>query len=290
MTEPLTNDDGPAQQGPESPTVRKMTAHDPIHRYPRTHHLEGSRLQPGDHDLDQIPLDELRGAYCVIEEKLDGANTGLSLDDAGRLRLQSRGHVLSGGPRERHFDLLKRWARAHEAALADRLGDGLTLYGEWLYAKHTIYYDELPHFFMEFDVRDAAGAFWSTDRRAAHLAGTPIVAVPVLWSGIVERPEALPERVAHALYKSPGWRERMREAAVAAGGDPERCARETDPSDQAEGLYVKVEDREAGVVLARYKWIRASFLTAVVDSGSHWLSRPIVANRLADGVELFGSR
>jgi len=42
-------------------------------------------------------------------------------------------------------------------------------------------------------------------------------------------------------------------------------------------------------VLGRYKWIRASFLTAVVDSGSHWLARPIVPNRLADGVDLFAA-
>lgn len=42
-------------------------------------------------------------------------------------------------------------------------------------------------------------------------------------------------------------------------------------------------------MLGRYKWIRASFLTAVVDSGSHWLARPIVPNRLADGVDLFAA-
>ncbi len=260
---------------------------DAIHRYPRTHHLEGSRLQPGDHDLEQIPLATLRGTYCVIEEKLDGANAGLSLDDSGRLRLQSRGHVLVGGAREKHWDLFKQWARTHEAALAARLGGGLTLYGEWLYAKHTTFYDELPHFFLEFDIRDASGAFWSTARRREHLAGSPVASVPVIWEGIVEQPAKLPALVARSLYKSAAWRDRLRAAAAAAGVDPERAALETDPSDLAEGLYVKVEDPQRRVVLGRYKWIRASFLTAVVDSGSHWLARPIVPNRLADGVDLF---
>jgi hypothetical protein len=258
-----------------------------IHRYPRTQHLEGSRLQPGDHDLEQVPLESLRGVYCVVEEKLDGANAGLSLDDAGRLRLQSRGHVLTGGPRERHFNLLKQWAAVHETALVERLAGGLTLYGEWLYAKHTIFYDQLPHYFMEFDIRDASGAFWSTARRAKHLEGAPITAVPVVWQGVVEKPQKLPELVAHALYKSPQWRERMREAAIEGGVDPDRCAAETDASDLAEGLYLKAEDPATGTVIGRYKWVRASFLTAVLDSGSHWHSRPIVANRLADGVDLF---
>jgi len=260
-----------------------------IHRYPRTHHLEGSRLQPGDHDLDQIPLASLRSLYCVVEEKLDGANAGMSLDDAGRLRLQSRGHVLTGGPRERHFDLFKQWARTHETALAARLGDGVTLYGEWLYAKHTVFYDQLPHYFMEFDIRDASGAFWSTARRERHLASSPIMPVPILWRGIVEKPHDLPDLVAHSLYKSARWRDRLRAAALEGGVDRERCAIETDGSDLAEGLYIKVEDLGTELVVARYKWVRASFLTAVTDSGSHWHSRPIVANQLAEGVDLFGS-
>lgn len=286
----------------------------PIHRYPRTHHLEGSRLQPGDHDLTQEPLESLRGAYCVIEEKLDGANAGISLGDDGRLRLQSRGHVLVGGAREKHWDLFKQWARTHEAALVARLPPGATLYGEWLYAKHTVFYDRLPHYFLEFDIFEprpaspagpgsaraaraadapgaagapGAGAFWSTARRREHLAGSPVVSVPVLWEGVVDQPARLPERVARSLYKSDAWRDRLRAAAAAAGVDPDRAAAETDPTDLAEGLYIKVEDPATGVVLARYKWIRASFLTAVVDSGSHWLARPIVPNQLAEGVDLF---
>ncbi len=269
-------------------TAMTETMTDAIHKYPRTQHLEGSRLQPGDHDLDQVPLEALRGTYCVVEEKLDGANAGISLDDAGRLRLQSRGHFLTGGAREKHFDLFKQWARTHEPALTGRLAGGLTLYGEWLYAKHTIFYDELPHYFMEFDIRDASGAFWSTDRRATHLADSPVVSVPVLWRGVVHKPAQLLELVTHSLYKSSTWRDRLRDAAVVANVDPERAARETDPSDHAEGLYLKIEDPVTHLVLARYKWIRASFLTAVTDSGSHWLARPIIPNRLAPAVDLFG--
>jgi len=77
-----------------------------------------------------------------------------------------------------------------------------------------------------------------------------------------------------------------------AGEQPQREIRgalETDPEPTAEGLYVKVEDRAQGIVVDRYKWIRTSFLSAVLDSGSHWLARPIVANQLADGVNLFAA-
>ena len=262
---------------------------DAMHRYPRTPHLEGSRLQPGDHDLDQVPLAALRGAYVVIEEKLDGANAGLSVDPGGRLRLQSRGHFLTGGPRERHFDLVKRWAHTHAATLTRVCGDGATLYGEWLYAKHTIFYDRLPHYFLEFDLRDADGRFWSTARRRAHLAACGAAAVvrqvPVLWEGVLDDPARLPAWVGRALYKSAAWPDALIAAAAGAGVDDDTARRETDPSDHGEGLYVKVEDRDH--VLARYKWVRASFLTSVLDSGSHWLARPIVPNQLADDVDLF---
>ena len=80
-----------------------------ILKYPRTRHLEGSRLQPGDEDLSRIGLSELSGQHSVIEEKLDGANAAISFTTEGELRLQSRGHYLIGGYRERHFDLFKTW-------------------------------------------------------------------------------------------------------------------------------------------------------------------------------------
>ena len=57
-----------------------------------------------------------------------------------------------------------------------------------------------------------------------------------------------------------------------------RVAAETDRDDAMEGLYLKVEDGDT--VTGRLKWVRPTFLTAVLDSGSHWLDRPIVANGL----------
>ena len=36
------------------PCIKPMTA--TIHKYPRTQHMEGSRLQPGDEDLEAVPF------------------------------------------------------------------------------------------------------------------------------------------------------------------------------------------------------------------------------------------
>lgn len=78
-----------------------------IRKYPRTPHIVGSRIQRGDEDLRCVSAEELLGRELVVEEKLDGSNSGVSFDAGGRLLLQSRDHFLDGGARERHFALFK---------------------------------------------------------------------------------------------------------------------------------------------------------------------------------------
>ncbi|WP_433323229.1 RNA ligase family protein [Spirillospora sp. CA-294931] len=257
-----------------------------MHKYPRTRHIEGSRLQPGDHDLAAVPFREVAGRYLVVEEKLDGANSGISFTAEGDLRLQSRGHFLTGGPREKQFGPFKAWASSVQQVLRERLGDRYVMYGEWLYAKHTVFYDALPHYFCEFDVLDRSdGTFLSTERRRELLAGTPVVSVPVLHEGPLTRVAELTALVGPSTCRTAAWRDALRAAAAAGGADPDRVAGETDTSDEMEGLYIKVE--EDGRTVGRYKWVRPGFLTAILDSGTHWQERPIIANGLADPEVLY---
>ena len=75
----------------------------------------------------------------------------------------------------KHFALFKTWAQTHAEALRACLGHRYVLFGEWLFAKHTIFYDRLPHYFLEFDVYDrVADRFLSTPARRALLAGAPV--------------------------------------------------------------------------------------------------------------------
>ncbi len=259
----------------------------PLLKYPRTPHLQGSKLQPGDEDLDQVPLRHLIGRAVVAEEKVDGANCAVSFDSERELFLQSRGHYLEGGPREEQFALLKTWASCFSAQLWEALQDRYVMYGEWLFAKHTVYYDRLPHYFLEFDIYDRIeGVFLSTPRRHQILQSTPVRSVPVLFSGDgkeLKKPESL---LKPSLYKSADWKESLKTQASSLGQDIERVLRETDLSDTAEGLYIKIE--ENGVVTDRFKWVRHNFLQAIAESGSHWRDRPTLPNGLAPGIDLFG--
>lgn len=258
-----------------------------IFKYPRTQHLAGSRLGPGDEDLEQVPLNKLRGTHVVIEEKLDGANCAFSFDSYGQLRLQSRGHYLTGGPRERQFELFKAWGHRYAAEFWQVLKDRYIVYGEWTYGKHTIFYDRLPHYFHEFDILDTDSmTFLDTPSRKELLSELPIVAVPVLHSGEGECLQEPQNFVKKSVYKSESWKERLTHHAQDNGQDPLQVNKETDRSDLAEGLYIKVE--ADGIVTDRYKWVRYDFHQAVFESGSHWQDRPLLPNLLAEGVDLFG--
>jgi hypothetical protein len=257
-----------------------------LRKYPRTPHLTGSRIQPGDEDLRAVSLDHLRGQRLVVEEKLDGANTGLSFGEDGRLLLQSRGHFLDGGAREKHFGLMKAWANSVRSKLWETLGSRYIMYGEWLYAKHTIFYDSLPHYFFEFDILDKeAGQFLATGARRELLRDAPVLSVPVLFSGTVRGAQRLASLIKPSAFQSGAWRAALVEVCAARGLDAERALRETDSAGLMEGLYIKAEDD--GRVLERFKFVRGSFRQAVDDSGDHWLTRPVIPNQLRKGVDLF---
>lgn len=259
-------------------------------KYPRIRHLPGSARHGDDDRLPWAALADIVGRSVVITEKLDGANAGLSFLADGSLQLQSRGHVLTGGARERHFALFKAWAQAHADALRERLADRYVLYGEWLYARHTVFYDALPHYFIVFDGLDrSTERFLSRAARDRLLEGLPVVTAPQLFAGTLIDPGCLDALARSSACKTAQWRRSLQAATeggeVAEWGNGALAIAQTDPSDEAEGFVIAVEEDEA--VVDRVKWVRPSFVEAMVSSGSHWLSRPILANQLAEGVTLW---
>ena len=257
-----------------------------ILKYPRTPHIAGSRLQQGDEDLEIVPVERLFGRHVVIEEKMDGANSGISFDAAGNLHLQSRGHYLQGGPREAQFALFKQWATTHQDLLHIALEDRYIAYGEWLYSKHTVFYDALPHYWMEFDIFDRhREAFLDTPSRAALLQGLPIVPVKVLWAGTMSRKTDLANLIGPSHFKTPAHAESLRAQCQRRGLDHDRVRQQTDMTGLMEGLYLKVE--EGGFVQERYKLVRADFVNLITENEEHHIDRPILANLLIKGTDLF---
>jgi len=250
-----------------------------IYKYPRTQHIEGSKLQPGDEDLVNVPFEQIKDKNYVIEEKVDGANSGISIYK--KLLLQSRGHYLTGGYRERHFDLFKTWANNWSTQFKELLGERYVMYGEWLYAKHTVYYDALPHYWMEFDIYDTEReVYLDTPTRQKMLKDFPFIhSVKVLENNIKTK-EDLIKKITQSYFITDNKNENLAQEIMKQGQfhNQNEIFNQTDSSNLMEGLYIKVE--EDGIVKERYKFVRQGFLQVVADSESHWLDRPIIPNKL----------
>lgn len=221
------------------------------HKFPRTPHLFGSLSTRDDRVLSEADTLRLLSEPLSVEEKIDGANVGVSFDDEGALVVQNRGHYL--GPGE-HAQYGRLWPFVHERldALFDVLGSERILFGEWCYAKHSIVYDRLPSFFVAFDLYDKRdGSF--ADRAALEIAceKTGCTAVPRLAERAVLRTTAALDAM---------------------------IGRSTWGPDRAEGVYLRRESE--GRLVGRYKWVRKDFTAGITE---HWNSKPLVPNKLARG-------
>lgn len=252
---------------------------DGIIKYPRTPHLKGSRLQKGDEDLKKVDFGEILNKNIVIEEKVDGANVGISFLNGGDLALQSRGHFLRGGAREIHYDLFKKWANSAINELFDILGTQYIMYGEWMQQKHKIYYDALPDYFLEFDIYDKKNKlFLDTPSRKKMLENSCIKSVPVLASGKFSSEKQILSYLGRSLYISDDAIGNLIKEINRLNLRAEEVFSQTQKGDMAEGLYIKVE--EGGQVINRVKYVRDDYLQTQSIDNSKWLTKRLVTNKI----------
>ena len=201
-----------------------------------------------------------------MEEKLDGTNVGIHFTAAGRMVLQCRGHEITEGMHPQ-YDLFKQWTSVKRPVLEAMLGSRFILYGEWLYAKHSVHYRKLPHYFFEFDIYDKdAEQFLDLDTQSRMLEETGLRAVPVVQRGRATA-DALQSLIGPSAFDS-------------AFDNP--VTHRTDHL--MEGLYCRTEAE--GRVTGRAKLVRPEFVEKVKQS-EHWQHQKLIPNLLADGAEIW---
>ncbi len=154
-------------------------------RFPHTPHLAwlGEGAPRDDKVLSPTEVSALLAGNVVVEEKLDGANVGISLAPDGSLRAQNRGQYLDE-PHAGQFARMPAWLTQHGEGLRAALKPNLILFGEWCAARHSLDYAALPDWFLLFDVYDrSASRFWSTQRRNAVANAAGLVTVPLVLQG-----------------------------------------------------------------------------------------------------------
>lgn len=92
----------------------------------------------------------LLGGQVIIEEKFDGANTGIIRHKNG-FHLQKRGSLVSTSEHAQ-FQYFHNWASYQNYDKCMSIPKGYIVYGELMYAVHNLYYDRLPDYFIVFDV------------------------------------------------------------------------------------------------------------------------------------------
>lgn len=225
---------------------------DDFFRFPHTPHL--AWLGPGqprdDKVLSQQEIEDLLSGEVIIEEKIDGANIGFSLNDEGDLLVQSRGGYFTPQTAHRQFQPLWNWLDYRREDLCDMLWSNLVLFGEWCYAKHSIYYDALPDWFLGFDIYDKESKrFWDTSERDYVLQQYGLHSVPRLVRGHFSLSDLTTLLTV------------LKQSQVGSG--------------PMEGIIVRKED--ANYTVARGKLVRAEFTQAI---DAHWSRQPIVPNKL----------
>jgi hypothetical protein len=122
----------------------------------------------------------LLGVPLVVTEKLDGSNVAFTRD-----AIFARSH--SGAPGHPSFAA----AKALHASVRFQIPPGLSIFGEWTYAVHSIEYEALPSWFHVFAARwdgipwDSLSPTWwawSDVETIAAEIGAPTV--PVLSKGV----------------------------------------------------------------------------------------------------------
>ena len=224
-------------------------------RFPHIAHLAwlGSGEPRDDKVLAPGEVETLLVSKVTVEEKLDGANLGISFSPDGELRVQNRGEYLRA-PFVGQFLRLPEWLSMHQDGLFDALGTELIAFGEWCAARHSLDYSRLPDWWLLFDVYDrGTKQFWSSARRNtwAREAGLQVV-----------------HQVAHGRFSR---------TALMHMVEQERSAFRDGP---IEGLVIRRESDEW--LIDRAKLVRADFSQGIAE---HWRRQPLHWNRVAATAE-----
>ena len=184
--------------------------------FPRTKHLCSlSKASSDDLIATAQEYQDFMSTYIFAEEKVDGANCGVTWYQ-NNLVIRNRRHVLSKNytkdtPAKKQFVPLWTWAYDNKNKfnyLKKQLGFMPSVYGEWVYARHTLGYDKLPDWFIAYDI-------WSTDDKCfinpdiakPLLINSGLVTTTTLMEGYLDIETILKLMFENSLYASAQTRE-----------------------------------------------------------------------------------
>ncbi len=225
-----------------------------FHKFPRTPHLAvlADNVVRDDKVMSELEREMFLRHELVVEEKVDGANLGISFDGEAHARCQNRGAYLQY-PYTGQWKKLSEWLDLKTDILFEKLTDRYILFGEWCYAQHSIFYDQLPDWFLGFDIFDKESLkFLSYPRRDAVFRDVGISGIPAIKKGHFTLSELKRMLPISRLCDKP-----------------------------AEGIYLRFD--QGDWLKQRAKLVRPEFIQSV---GEHWTRGGLKANQLKLGTQI----
>ncbi len=205
------------------------------YKYPKTFHVPWSP-HSNNRDLKHTTMSYFYKRPVVVTEKMDGENTTLYRDG---LHARSIDSANSNHPS-------RDWVKAVWGTIRHDIPEGMRICGENLYAKHSIYYNNLPSYFMVFNIWKGDKCLnWAETIEWCDLLNLNLV--PVLYHGLYD------EKLIHDIW--------------------------TDLPYESEGYVIRIEEEfyrdDFWKSIAKY--VRPNH----VQTTEHWLNKDIIPNGLA---------
>lgn len=203
-------------------------------------------------------VDHFLNIPVVITEKMDGSNLCMTTH-----AVYARSH--NGAPTHESFN----YAKSLHAQVRHSIPDGISVFGEYVYAVHSIRYSELPGYFLVFGVReDDTGKWWSWDLTCELAKELGFPTVPVLAQSSTFELED--QTYWQGMYETEGQlREDSKlEYLFRNGGKWE--------NDISEGYVVRVLGEFTDFSKSVAKYVRANH----VRTDEHWTSKEVERNSL----------
>lgn len=220
-----------------------------IHKFPRTQHIfniggatvDDRMLSKEDYEIFMNDDD------VFIAEKVDGTQLGISIDENYKIVIQNRSHYVNSKSHSQ-FEKLDKWIMDHSQSLFEILDQDTILFGEWLYAKHSISYSELPDYFLAFDLyHKKKKLFYNRDILVEKLKETNISYVREMYRGKIRDKNQLLKLIEQKSEYTDG---------------------------RVEGIYLKIFEND--YVRNRCKLVRNDFICG----NEHWTKGGIQKNNL----------
>jgi len=214
-------------------------------KFPKTPHMAGSAVVDEDESLSELEFNNLiklsNITNIIVQEKIDGTNVSVHFQEEWQPILQKRSGLILQG--ERHqYNLFRDYIWSNLELFWEILGTKYCLFGEGVWQQHSVGYDELPNYFIVFDILEKETGNFVSYKKLVEIINGKLTIVPLVQHWEISNSQNIKYQteLQKLLYSKSSF-----------------------GKEQQEGLYIRFESLE--YVMYRCKLRRKTFVAGRQD-------------------------